>query len=122
MLVVCAGGDGNFVINTGPMPDGRIEPQQVARFRQIGDWLKKYGESIYGTRGGPFRSPDEHKRSQNGYYGQFTIAGGRYWGGSTHKSNAIYLHILRWPSDGITLPAIPCKIVRPACLPAAKRP
>jgi alpha-L-fucosidase len=116
MLVVCASGDGNFVINTGPMPDGRIEPQQVARFRQMGDWLKKYGESIYGTRGGPFRSPDEHKRSQNGYYGQFTIAGGRYWGGSTHKGNAIYLHILRWPSGSITLPAIPHKIVKASVL------
>jgi hypothetical protein len=85
MLVVCASGDGNFVLNTGPMPDGRIEPQQVVRFRQIGDWLKKYGESTYGTRGGPLRSPDEHKRSQNGYYDRFTIAGDRYWGGSTHK-------------------------------------
>jgi alpha-L-fucosidase len=116
MLVVCASGDGNFVLNTGPMPDGRIEPQQVLRFRQIGDWLKKYGESIYGTRGGPLRSPDEHKRSQNGYYAQFTIAGDRYWGGSTHKGNTIYLHILRWPSDTITLPAIPRKIVTTSVL------
>jgi alpha-L-fucosidase len=111
MLIVCVCGDGNFVLNTGPMPDGRIEPQQVARFREIGDWLKKYGEGIYGTRGGPWRSPDENKRDQAGYYGKFTIAGGNYWGGSTHKGNTVYLHVLRWPSHTIRLPAMGKKVV-----------
>ena len=106
MLVVCACGDGNFLLNLGPMPDGRIEPQQAMRFRELGTWLEKYGESIYGTRGGPFRSPDEMKRVQPGYYGEFTIAGCDYWGGSTRRGNAIYLHILRWPSDVIMLPPI----------------
>ena len=112
MLAVCVCGDGNFVLNTGPMPDGRIEARQAARFREIGDWLTKHGESIYGTRGGPFRSPDERKRLQDGYYGKFTIAGGRYWGGSTHKGNAIYLHVLRWPSNTISLPAMSPKVIK----------
>ncbi len=98
------------------MPDGRIEPQQVERFREMGDWLRKCGESVYGTRGGPFRSPDEQKRSQRGYYGQFTLAGGAYWGGSTHRGNTVYLHILRWPSDRITLPAIKPRIVKQTVL------
>ena len=57
MLVACAVGDGNLALNTNPMPDGRIEPRQVESFRKIGAWLKKYGESIYGTRGGPFVAP-----------------------------------------------------------------
>ena len=50
--VVC--GDGNLLFNVGPMPDGRIEPRQVERLKEMGQWLAKYGESIYGTRGGPF--------------------------------------------------------------------
>ena len=111
MLAVCACGDGNFTLNTGPMPDGRIEPQQAERLRQIGDWLRRYGESVYMTRGGPFIAPDAHKRKQEGYYGKFTIAAGHYWGGSTHKGNAIYLHILRWPADTVRLPPIMKKIV-----------
>jgi alpha-L-fucosidase len=111
ILTVCACGDGNFTLNTGPMPDGRIEPQQAERFRQIGDWLRRYGESVYKTRGGPFIAPDAHKRKQDGYYGNFTIAGGDYWGGSTHKGNVIYLHILRWPADTLRLPPIMKKIV-----------
>ena len=50
-----AGGDGNLLFNVGPMPDGRIEPRQVERLKEMGAWLSKYGESIYGTRGGPFK-------------------------------------------------------------------
>jgi len=52
--VTCAGRNGNLALNTGPMPDGRIEPRQAERFREIGQWLAQHGESIYGTRGGPF--------------------------------------------------------------------
>ena len=76
MLVVCACGDGNFALNTGPMPDGRIEPQQAERFREMGGWLRKYGVSVYGTRGGPWVAPDARVRKQDGYYGKFKIAEG----------------------------------------------
>ena len=34
-------------------PDGEIEPDQVARLKEMGAWLAKNGEAIYGTRGGP---------------------------------------------------------------------
>jgi alpha-L-fucosidase len=90
VLVNCAGRNGNLALNTGPMPDGRIEPRQAERFRQIGAWLKRYGESIYGTRGGPF------------------------WGLnclSTRRDNTIYIHVLRWYDDTLSLPPIPRKIV-----------
>jgi alpha-L-fucosidase len=85
------GGDGNLLFNVGPMPDGRIEPRQVERLREMGDWLREKGESIYGTRGGPFRPGA--------------------WGASTHKGNAIYLHILDWPDETLTLPPLQQKIL-----------
>jgi alpha-L-fucosidase len=88
------------------MPDGRIEPRQVERFREIGRWLGKYGESIYGTRGGPYIAPDEKIRGHGGYYSHFQLPTGRWWGGSTHKDNTVYLHVLRWPADEIVLPNI----------------
>jgi alpha-L-fucosidase len=113
-LVCCAIGDGNLLFNVGPRPDGLIESSHAARLREMGDFLKQNGESIYGTRGGPFIAPDEKKRPA-GNHG-FTLAEGGWWGGSTHKGNAIYLHILRWPSDTIELPAIPHKIVRHSLL------
>jgi alpha-L-fucosidase len=37
---------------------------------------------------------------------------GPWWGGSTHRGNAIYLHLLRWPAETMTLPAIKPRIVK----------
>ena len=111
-LVCCAIGDGNLLFNVGPRPDGRIEDSHAARLREMGAFLKQYGESIYATRGGPFVAPDEGKRKDE----SFDMPEGRWWGGSTHQGKAIYLHILRWPSDVISLPAIPLRVVRYAAL------
>jgi alpha-L-fucosidase len=90
VLVTCAGRNGNLALNTNPMPDGQIEPRQVERFREIGRWLKQYGESIYGTRGGPF------------------------WGldcVSTRKDNRVYVHVLKWHTDRLRLPTASSKVV-----------
>ena len=90
-LARCAGGDGNLLLNVSPMPDGAIEPRQAARLKEIGEWLKICGESIYRTRGGPFKP-------------------GR-WGVSTHRGDTVYLHVFRWPEGGILLPALGRKVV-----------
>jgi alpha-L-fucosidase len=110
ILAACAVGDGNLALNTNPMPDGRIEPRQVESFRKIGAWLKQYGESIYGTRGGPFVAPGAGAVRAHG--GKFALPGGPWWGGSTHKGRVVYLHILRWPGQTVALPPIRRKIVR----------
>jgi alpha-L-fucosidase len=89
-LVRCAGGDGNLLFNVGPMPDGRIEPRQIERLKGIGEWLKRNGESIYGTRGGPWK-PNR------------ALA-------STRKDSTIYLHILPGSSNQIELPDISRKV------------
>ena len=109
-LVCCAIGDGNFLFNVGPRPDGLIDPSHAARLREMGAFMKQYGESIYGTRGGPFVAPDEKKAPPDAE--GFALAEGNWWGGSTHKGNTIYLHILRWPADIVSLPAMPRKILR----------
>jgi len=116
LLVVCATGDGNLALNTNPMPDGRIEPRQVETFRKIGAWLQQHGESIYGTRGGPFIAPEWRPSTSNTGGERSRLPEGGWWGGSTHKGNAIYLHILRWPGDTITLPAIKPRIVKHSLL------
>jgi alpha-L-fucosidase len=91
-LIRSAGGDGNFLFNVGPSPDGEIEPLQAVRLKEMGEWLRKYGHTIYGTRGGPYKPTD--------------------WGVSTRKGNRIYLHLLRWDMDEVklTLPDIGLKI------------
>lgn len=44
---------GNFLLNIGPMPDGSIPPESIRIFKEIGFWMKKNGEAIYGTRANP---------------------------------------------------------------------
>ncbi|MGA2062167.1 MAG: alpha-L-fucosidase [Thermoguttaceae bacterium] len=96
LLVKTAGRDGNLLLNVGPRPDGEIDPPQVQRLREIGQWLEKYGNSIYGTRGGPFLPGD--------------------YGVSTHRDKLIYVHILNWPGDKLVLPAITAKIIHASVL------
>jgi alpha-L-fucosidase len=92
MLIGCAGGDGNVLLNVGPMPTGEIPPDQANRLKELGAWLAKNGESIYGTRGGPFK-PGEY-------------------GVSTRKGNTIYLHVRDWTEDPLKLPAIAAKVTK----------
>lgn len=44
---------GNFLLNIGPMSDGSIPPESIRIFKEIGTWMKKNGEAIYGTRANP---------------------------------------------------------------------
>lgn len=85
-LVSCATGDGNLLLNIGPMPTGEIEPRQAERLKEGGDWLAKYGRTIYGTRGGPWQNS--------------------LWGGSTRKGNSVFLHVFNW-KDSNTLRLLP---------------
>ena len=91
ILVQCVTGDGNLLLNVGPMPSGKIEPRQVTVLKEIGAWLERYGESIYETRGGPFR---------NGA-----------WGGSTYNGKTVFLHVQKWNNDEVKLPPLSEKII-----------
>lgn len=96
LLANVVGRDGNLLLNVGPDPDGRIDPAQVQRLREIGEWLNKYGQSIYGTRGGPFL-PGEY-------------------GVSTYHDKTIYLHVLNRTQQKLVLPDISAKVVRASVL------
>jgi alpha-L-fucosidase len=93
LVVNAAVRDGNVLVNVGPDPDGVIPPEQVKVLKSVGGWLRKNGESIYGTRGGPFQPVD------NVY-------------GATSSGRYIYLHIFSWPQSELKLPPIPQKVVR----------
>src|ERR1700728_2755585 len=66
------------------------DPQCVTRLQAVGESLSKYGESIYGTRGGP-------------------IAPGG-WGVTTQKDNKIYVHVLNWSAPLLALSPVAGKI------------
>lgn len=92
IVVQTVTGDGNLLLNVGPTPEGEIEDRQAERLRELGAWLKKYGESIYGTRGGPY---------MNGK-----------WGGATCNGRTVYLHLLNWDGRPLEFKPLTAKVLR----------
>ena len=84
LLLHTVGGDGNLLLNVSPMLDGRLEQRQIDILEEIGDWLAVYGETVYGTRGGPV-PPQE-------------------WGVTTQKNDKIYVHVIKPHEESILLP------------------
>ena len=85
-LVTAANGGGNYLLNVGPDPDGRIPFESVERLRAMGRWLDAYGESIYGSE----PTADRLRISS---------------AGRTHTKigNTLYLHCWRWPGEEIVV-------------------
>jgi alpha-L-fucosidase len=88
-LVKATGYGANFLLNIGPMPNGEIQPEFTDHLQKVGDWLKLYGETIYGAKAG-FIKP------QN-------------WGAITQKGNKMYLHLLNVKDDKFLI-KIPDKV------------
>ncbi|NLE60604.1 MAG: alpha-L-fucosidase, partial [Planctomycetes bacterium] len=72
---------GNYLLNVGPRADGTIPSESIERLREIGRWLSRHGESIYGTTHSPFSVGDQAWRC-------------------TAKAETLYFHLLRWPAGG----------------------
>ena len=83
-LVRAAGKNANLLLNMGPQPNGELPATGVERLKAMGEWMKVYGETIYGTRAGEV-SPRE-------------------WGVSTRKGDRLFIHILDLKDDGLYLP------------------
>ena len=83
-LVKAAGKNANLLMNIGPQPDGCLPAVAVERLKEMGDWMKVYGETIYGTRGG-FVAPHD-------------------WGVTTQKDNRLFVHILNLQDKVLYLP------------------
>ncbi len=82
-LVKAAGYNSNFLLNIGPMPNGKIQSEFTRTLKEIGMWMDKNGETIYGTRGGPV-SP-------------------KTWGVTTQKGNKVFVHILNAEESNILI-------------------
>ncbi|MEW5976597.1 MAG: alpha-L-fucosidase [Acidobacteriota bacterium] len=100
-LVKAAGYNSNFLLNVGPMPDGKVQTEFVERLKGIGQWLSKNGDSIYGTRGGPIAP--------------------RPWGVTTQNGKKVYLHILNWQDAQLPIPKMSGIIRKASYLKSGKR-
>lgn len=84
LLVRTAGKGANLLLNIGPQPNGELPEMALARLKEMGEWMKIYGETIYGTNGSPF--------------------GEQAWGTATTKDNRTFIHIISAEGTDIEVP------------------
>ncbi len=78
-LVNASGRNANFLLNIGPMPNGKIQSEFTDTMTLVGNWIKNNGQSIYGTRGSGI-APQP-------------------WGVVTQKDKQLYVHVLTMPQQ-----------------------
>ena len=71
-LVNCVSKNGNMLLNVGPDARGNIPDESLRILGEVGKWMDKNSESIYGCGAAGLAKPD--------------------WGRYTQKNNAIYVH------------------------------
>ncbi len=92
LLVNCASKGVNYLLNIGPTAEGVIPQPSVDLLQQLGAWLARNGEAIYGTSASPFLCDPA-------------------WGRLTTKGDTLYLLVKEWPHAAITLYGVKNKAV-----------
>lgn len=93
LLVNTSGKGANLLLNIGPQPNGELPALALDRLREIGKWMRVYGETLYGSEAGPVK-PCE-------------------WGATTEKDGKVYVHVC--PAEGTKAPS-------DIAIPMAKKP
>ncbi|NIK71363.1 alpha-L-fucosidase [Paenibacillus sp. BK720] len=73
-LVECVSKNGNLLLNVGPNAKGEIPRESLNILEEVGEWLGKNGDSIYGCVEAGLPKPE--------------------WGRYTRKGNKLYAHLL----------------------------
>jgi len=84
MLADIASKGGNYLLNIGPTAEGLFPQESIDRLREIGQWMKINGESIYGTGASPFPNLDWGRCTQM----------------NTPSGTRLYFHVFDRPADG----------------------
>jgi alpha-L-fucosidase len=90
MLVDGVSKDGNLLLNVGPTARGELDDEALDRLRQIGTWMRRHSESIYGCGPAPYPPPPDC----------------RY----TMKGNRLFLHIFSWPFGHLHLSGLATRV------------
>ncbi len=85
-LVECVSKNGNLLLNVGPDARGRIPEASLRILSEVGDWMQRNGESIYGCGQSVYDKPD--------------------WGRLTQSGNTVYAHVMEQRVGAYTLPGL----------------
>jgi len=100
-LIACAREGGNYLLNIGPRGDGSIPEESVRILSEVGQWMARNGEAIYGS------DPCQPRRSN---YASFT-----------RKGNTLFMHVHFWPGDTVALSGIKAAVKSARLLPSPKK-
>ena len=89
LLISTSGKGANLLLNVGPQPNGEIPAAALERMKEMGEWLRANGETVYGTTAGDIPAQD--------------------WGVTTRKGNRLFVHIFDLAEKELTLP-LECKV------------
>jgi alpha-L-fucosidase len=102
VLIDIVSKNGVLLLNISPKADGTIPDDQKNVLLTMGEWLSKYGESIYETRPwytfgeGPTKEPEgDFKNHMEFLKIKYSAKDIRY----TTKGNAVYATLLGWPGN-----------------------
>ena len=83
-LVRTAGKGANLRLNIGPQANGELPAAAVERLQGMGEWMARFGETVYGTTAGDVPN--------------------RPWGVTTRKGDKQYVHILSLQDNTLFVP------------------
>ncbi|NOV03246.1 alpha-L-fucosidase [Paenibacillus planticolens] len=89
-LVECVSKNGNLLLNVGPNALGEIPKETLDILAEIGDWIQKNGNSIYGCGQADWPKPE--------------------WGRYTQKGNLLYAHLFEESVGPINLNGLAGKV------------
>lgn len=84
-LVKTAGLGANLLLNIGPQPSGELPAAAVERLTAMGEWMDRYGETVYGTTSTGIEAGD--------------------WGTTTVKGNRLFVHVLAPGTTEVVIPS-----------------
>ena len=85
-LVDCVSKNGNMIVNVGPDARGNIPKESLEILKEIGEWMRLNGDSIYGCGKSELAKPE--------------------WGRYTQKGDVIYAHVLDTPLGALPLSGV----------------
>ncbi|QHT58568.1 alpha-L-fucosidase [Paenibacillus lycopersici] len=91
-LVECVSKNGNLLLNVGPDAAGEIPQRSLTVLAEVGEWLRRNGDSIYGCGEADLPKPD--------------------WGRYTRKGNKLYAHVLEESVGPVNLAGLGDRVQR----------
>ncbi|MEG1925453.1 MAG: alpha-L-fucosidase [Ruthenibacterium sp.] len=85
-LVECVSKGGNMILNVGPDATGRFPQESLSILKEIGTWMDRNSDSIYGCDYPALPKPE--------------------WGRYTKKGNVLYAHVFEQPIGPLALTGI----------------